>query len=573
MVIAMVRGKAPDITMLGGITVLLTLRVLTPKEALDGFSNPGMVTVAVLYVVAAGLRDTGALDAIVPTVLGVPKRAWGAQLRMMVPVAITSAFINNTPVVAIFLPLVIDWARRIRVSASKLLMPLSFATILGGTTSIIGTSTNLVVTGLAGVAKNPIHFALFDIAWLGIPTLIVGLTYMLMASRWLLPNRDAGGDESEHPREFMVAMRVDPDSAVIGKTIEQAGLRHLPGLFLVEIQRGERVLPAASPDTLLEANDQLLFAGLVESVVDLRRIRGLSPAINQLTKLVAPRPERRLIEVVVAARSSLAGLSIREARFRTEYDGAVIAVHRGAERVRSKIGDIVLKPGDVLLVEAHRQFVDRHRNDSNFALVREVEGSATPHYERAWVALLVTVVMIVANAFELIDLLQAALLAATAMLVTRCISVPRAFQAIEGRVLITIAASFAIGTALEKTGLARVFGESLVAVAHPLGPMAVVVGIYVATTVLTNFITNNSAAALMFPLTMAAAKASGLDPKPLLLVLMMAASASFATPIGYQTNLMVYGPGRYTFGDFVRFGVPMQVILACVTLGAYAVVF
>jgi di/tricarboxylate transporter len=445
-------------------------------------------------------------------------------------------------------------------------MPLSFAAILGGTCTLIGTSTNLVVSGLAQESSHPVTFGFFDIAWIGIPVLVSGLAYIVLAAPFFLPDRAEANEAVGNPKEYMVAMRVEPDSPVVGRTVEQAGLRQLPGLFLVERQRAGDVIPAVGPTTKLEANDQLLFAGIVDSVVDLRKVRGLVPATAQIDKLVAPRPERRLVEVVVASRSTLAGMSIRETRFRTEYDAAIIAVHRGGERVRSKLGDIVLRPGDVLLVEASPRFVRRHRHDRSFALLREVEGSAPPRHERALIAAVITVVMVIVSATGLLPLLTASLLAATCLLVTRCLNTAQALGSIEPRVLLTIAASFAVGNAIAGTGLATIMADGLVSAMAPFGPVGVIAGLYAATALLSSVVTNNSAAALMYPFCDAAATASGLELKPILLVLMMAASASFSTPIGYQTNLMVYGPGKYRFSDFIRFGLPLQVVAGAVTV-------
>ncbi len=566
MVAAMVRGLAPDLVLVAGLTLLLSVGILTPGEAVAGFSNEGMLSVAVLFVVAAGVRDTGGLDWVVRHVLGRPRGVATAQVRMMLPVAALSPFINNTPLMALMLPIVQDWARRLRISSSKLLMPLSWATILGGTCTLIGTSTNLVVTGLAKQQRPEIDFALFDIAWLGVPVAVVGLLYVPLFSRWLLPDRRGTLDESLLSREYTVAMRVEPGSPVVGQTVEAAGLRHLPGLFLVDIEREGAVMPAVGPDVRLRAGDELLFAGVVESVVDLRKIRGLVPATDQLEKLASARPVRRLVEAVVAVASPLVGRSVRESRFRTNYEAAIIAVHRNGERLRSKLGDIELRASDVLLLETHPSFVPLHRNDSSFALVSEVEGSAPPRHERAALAGGLMLAMILANALGWIPLFNAALLAAGAMVVTRCLTGADAIRSVEVRVLVAIAAAFATGTALERTGAARVLAEGLVGAAAPLGSLGVLAAVYVATTVLTELITNNAAAALMFPFAVATAEAAGLPVKPFLLVLMMAASASFATPIGYQTNLMAYGPGGYRFGDFLRFGIPLQLTLATVTV-------
>ena len=566
MVAAMVRNYAPDLVLVAGMTVLLTLKIVTPEEAVAGFGNEGMLSVAILFVVAAGVRETGGLDWVVRNVLGRPRGTAEAQLRMMTPAALLSAFINNTPLMAIMMPIIQDWARRLRMSPSKLLMPLSWATILGGTCTLIGTSTNLVVSGLAREHLPELELRLFDIAWLGIPVLLIGLAYVPVFSRWLLPDRGAGLDTRENPREYTVTMRIEPHSPIVGETIEEAGLRHLPGLFLVEIERDGEIMPAVGPDVKLRANDQLLFAGVVESVVDLRKIRGLVPATDQLEKLTGPRPIRRLVEAVIASSSSLAGKTVREARFRTIYGAAIIAVHRNGERIAAKVGDIELRTGDVLLLETPPAFLRAHGNDRDFALVGEVAGSAPPRHDKAWIAASLVLAMVVANAMGWISLLNAALLAAGAMIATGCLSGAEAVRSVEVRVLVAIAAAFATGAALQETGVARFFGETLVSLAQPLGSLGVLTGVYVSAAVLTELITNNAAAAIMFPFAVATAQAAGLPVKPFLLVLMMAASASFATPIGYTTNLMAYGAGGYRFGDFLRFGVPLQVLLAATTI-------
>lgn len=567
MVIAMARGVAdPDLLLLGGLTLLVTVGVLPLERAFAGFANEGVLTIGALFVVAAGVSETGGLDGLLRRVLGRPRSLAMAQLRMVIPISSVSAFLNNTPVVAMMVPVVTDWARRTGLPLSRLLLPLSYASILGGTCTLIGTSTNLVVYGLAREHDASVSIGMFDIAVLGIPTLLVGVLYMLVAAPRLLPDRSGSQNLVDRPREYTVAMRVEPNSTVVGQRIEEAGLRGLPGLYLVEIERDGEPMPAVDPETCIQAGDILLFVGIVDSVVDLRRIRGLVPATDQVDKLTHPRPERRLIEAVVGAQSALAGTNVRELRFRTRYEAAIIAVHRNGERVTGKVGDIVLRAGDVLLLEAPPSFLSRYRNDSNFALVNEVAGSAPRQHEKGALALWLLVAMVLVSALELMPLLLAALLTAGAMLLTGCLSPQEAQRSIEVRVLIAIAAAFGVGAALAESGAAAALGGALVELAAPFGPLATLGAIYVATALLTEFITNNAAAALMFPLAAATAETAGLPLVPVALIVMMAASASFSTPIGYQTNLMVYGPGGYRFGDFLRFGIPLQLLLAAVTL-------
>lgn len=571
MVVAMARNVAgPDVVLIGGLTALMALGIVDVPDALRGFASPAVMTVAVLFVVAAAMRETGALDLLARRVLGRPRLVATAQVRLMIPVVGMSAFLNNTPIVAMMVPLVLDWSRRTGIAASKLLIPLSYAALLGGVCTLIGTSTNLVVAGMAATLETPILIGMFDIAPLGVPVAIAGLVYVVIASRFLLPDTRGTPRSVDNPREYTVAMRVASDSPIVGQTIEEAGLRHLPGLYLVEIEREGDVMAAVGPEVRIRAEDLLLFAGIVDSVVDLRRIRGLVPATDQVHKLEA-RPDRCLVEAVVASGSPLAGRNVRDTQFRTRYKAAIIAVHRQGERVRAKVGDIVLQAGDVLLLETHARFVDERRHDGDFALVSAVEGSAPPRHHKAGLATVILLAMVAVVVGGVLDLLIAALIAAALLIVTGCVDGENARRSIEVRVLVAIAAAFGVGAALSASGAADALGGGLVRAAMPLGPIGVVAAIYVATTVLTELITNNAAAALMFPIAISAAEQSRLPIEPVLLALMVAASASFSTPIGYQTNLMVYGPGGYRFADFLRFGVPLQIVVMAVTIAFVAI--
>jgi di/tricarboxylate transporter len=556
---------AADVVLVAGVTLLLVSGVLTPGEALAGLSNEGMATVAVLYVVAAGLRETGAVDWLVQGVLGRPRNLFNAQLRLMAPVAAASGFMNNTPVVAMFLPAVIDWARRNRLPVSRLLIPLSYASILGGTCTLIGTSTNLVVNGLLTSHAGLPGLGMFDITRVGLPAALIGIAYLVLLGRWLLPDRRPVMDPQDDPRRYTVEMLVQTSSPLAGKSVEQAGLRHLPGMYLVEIERDGEVIPAIAPHQRLKSGDRLVFAGILDSVVDLQRFRGLVPATDQVFKLDVPRPERSLVEAVVSDSGPLVGKSIREGRFRNVYHAAVIAVARNGERVQKKIGDIVLRPGDTLLLEADPSFVERQRNSRDFFLVSRLENSQPLRHERATAALAILAAMVVAVSAGWVSMLLGALVAAGLMLVTRCVTGGAARAAVDWQVLIAIAASFGLGSALEKTGAAQQIAESLIALAQgsPWGTLTVV---YLVTMLFTELITNNAAAVLVFPIALSTSQNLGVSFLPFAIAIMMAASASFSTPIGYQCNLMVYGPGGYRFTDYFRVGIPLNLLMAAVTL-------
>jgi di/tricarboxylate transporter len=563
---------AADVVLVAGVTLLLVSGVLTPAEALAGLSNEGMATVAVLYVVAAGLRETGAVAWLVQGVLGRPRNLFNAQLRLMAPVAAASGFMNNTPVVAMFLPAVIDWARQNRLPVSKLLIPLSYASILGGTCTLIGTSTNLVVNGLLISRAGLPGLGMFDITRVGLPAALLGIAYLVLLGRWLLPDRRPVMDPRDDARRYTVEMLVQPASPLAGKSVEEAGLRHLPGMYLVEIERDGEVFPAVAPHHRLKADDRLVFAGILDSVVDLQRFRGLVPATDQVFKLGVPRPERALVEAVVSDSGPLVGKSIREGRFRNIYNAAVIAVARNGERLQKKIGDIVLRPGDTLLLEADPSFVERQRNSRDFFLVSRLENTHPLRHERALAAVAILAGMVAAVSADWVSMLQGALVAAGLMLVTRCTTGGAARAAVDWQVLVTIAASFGLGSALEKTGAAQTIAETLITLAqgNPWGTLAIV---YLVTMLFTELITNNAAAVLVFPIALSTSERLGVNFMPFAIAIMMAASASFSTPIGYQCNLMVYGPGGYRFSDYFRVGIPLNLLMAAVSLAIVPVVW
>lgn len=566
MVLVMAANVAgPDLVLLAGVTVLLLTGIIEPSEAFVGFSNPAVITIAALFVVAAGVKETGGLDLAARVVLGRPRSLAGGQLRMMFPVAALSAFLNNTPVVAMFVPLVTGWARRLDFSVSLMLMPLSYATILGGTCTLIGTSTNLVVAGLARQWDPTVRFQIFEIAQLGIPALGLGMMFIVLTSQRLLKDRQGALQELGKAREYSIAMRVEKGSPVVGQTIEDAGLRSLRGVYLYEIEREGRSLAAVPPSTVLREGDRLHFTGVVDSVVDLRKQR-IVPDTDQVDKITQSR-DRRLVEAVVAAHSSLVGQTVRQSRFRTIYDAAILAVHRQGVRVtETKVGDIRLQAGDVLLIECRPEFVEARQRDPNFALIAEVEDSAPPRHDRAWLAAVILFLMVLVNATSTMDLMTASLTAAALMLLMRCLTGEEARRSIDWPVLIAIAAAFGIAAAIQKSGAAEIIASRIVQLAEPFGSVGVLVAIYAITAILAALVTSKASAALMFPIAAAAAEAQGIGLVPMSYMMMIAAATAFATPIGFQTNLMVYGPGGYKYVDFLRLGLPLQTLVGISTV-------
>eukprot|EP01025_Chloroclados_australasicus_P010269 TRINITY_DN140_c1_g1_i2.p1 TRINITY_DN140_c1_g1~~TRINITY_DN140_c1_g1_i2.p1 ORF type:complete len:897 (-),score=140.21 TRINITY_DN140_c1_g1_i2:813-3503(-) len=799
---------SPDFVMVGMLALCMTARIVDTKQALQGFSNEGLLTVVVLFVVAAGISETGGLDHFFGKVLGTPTSTSAAQIRMMVPIALISAFLNNTPVVAIMIPIILYWCQKAHLHPGQLFIPLSFASILGGTVTLIGTSTNLVIAGLQADRFPESKIGLFDLSIYGVPVMLWGLIYIVLFSPFLLPGgrskkrmrrsstempgvanfmlglqvpasssvanktiesaglrgldglylasvkrdgtvfhavgpefvlaawdvlyftgmldkvqelanyfnlipitdededdippligspklitqggsssamlddllgklhsnrgalldhqngkKDNGGSSKQRTdppngrklssyrggnflqavvrddaeiigqtvrevgfrsrfsaaiisihrdgeriggklgdivleagdflvvdaaqefsalqddvmrnlsdirsagniadKEFMVAMQIIPNARLIGLTIERAGLRGLPQVFLTAIERKDgSIIHAAPPDEILLEGDVLWFAGAMESVNTLRKIPGLESYGDQVQKLNVDRLERRLVQVVISAKSNMIGKSVKEIRFRTKYNAAIIGVHRQGHRLRSKIGEIVLEPGDVLLLDTGADFVQSFKNDTSFALVSEVENSSPPRFDKVLIACLAAVAMVIVSQVSAtgISLINAGILAAAVMLFTKCLSGDQARNSIKWDVYITIAAAFGVSNALEDSGGAKAIANLLVSIGKGLGgDIWIMVAIYIATALLSNIVANNAAAALMYPIASQVASDQGIDQNLMSFLLMLGASAAFASPFGYQTNLMVYAAGGYTTMDFIRFGGPMQI--------------
>ncbi|MBU2098416.1 MAG: SLC13 family permease [Gammaproteobacteria bacterium] len=554
---------APHVVLMAALTILSVMGVLTPAEALGGFANSGLITVAAMFAVAAGLHASGGIDMLVNRFLGKPVTTRRAIIRLLLPVLPLSAFLNNTPVVATMIPAINAWSRKIGIAPSRLLIPLSYGSIIGGTVTLIGTSTNLVVAGQYQALTGRDDFGIFSITLVGLAVTVVGSAFMILVLPRLLPDRSTRRPFA-NMREFTVEVAVDPNGPLVGLTVEQAGLRELERLYLVEISRGKSVVTAAPSEETLQAGDRLVFAGETDAITDLLRINGLSASMGDGTPLMEDRAERRLVEVVVSQSCAAIGETVRSSKFHDRYGAIVLALARNGERIEGNLGNIIIQPGDTMLLEARPAFVSRQRYNKDFLVVNDLE-KEPPRHEKALLAWIILGAAVLAAGVGVISMLNAALIAVGTMMVTGCLTVSQAEKSLDMPVLITIAASFALGTALEKTGVAAVLAENMVALSGGR-PWLLLVLTYVAVTLLTETITNNAAAVIMVPLALAITQQAGLNPEPFMLAIMIAASASFATPLGYQTNLMVYGPGGYRFSDFLRAGIPMNIIVGMTAL-------
>jgi di/tricarboxylate transporter len=549
------------------MTVLVLLSasgILIPSEALAGFSNDGLITVAALFIVAAGIHSSGGIDLIMHWLLGQPGTVRGAQLRLCAPVVLLSGFLNNTPIVATLIPGINAWARKLGIASSKLMIPLSYAAILGGTLTLIGTSTNLIVNSQYQTLTGNAGFPIFAITLIGLPVCLVGLTFILwLFPRWLPDHRD-GDFEGEFPH-IAKQCAVAHDGPLVGKTVEQAGLRRLVKIYLVEIERDGSIVTAVSSEEHLRGGDRLVFAGNTEAISDLLRIKGIVPSTeDDRPALSQAREERCLVEAALSSHSECIGQTIRDSRFRDRYGAVILAVARGGERISGNLGTIKLRAGDTLLLEARPAFLTRQAYNRDFLLINDLE-QEQPRHNRAYLAWAILLAIVISASTEMLSMLNASLLGAGAILAGGCCSLSQAHKSLDLNVLITIGASFALGAAIYKTGVATQLAEQILSVSAGQTWLALVLA-YICVSVLTEIITNNAAALMMLPIALEIAEKSHSAPEPFVFAVMMAASASFATPLGYQTNLMVYGPGGYRFQDFLKVGIPMNIIVGITSL-------
>ncbi len=550
----------------GAVIVLLSLGVVSAAEALSGFSNPAPFTVAALYVVARAVEKTGGLQPLLSALLGrgngSSKRKPGlwSMARLLGPVAAASAFLNNTPIVAMVSPQVEAWAERRDESPSQYLMPLSFASILGGTVTVIGTSTTIVVSGLLESQGMP-PIGMFEISKVGLPLALGGIVLLLLLSPFLLPKRRGSLREFEEEfKEYTVNLLVQDGGALDGKTVEEGGLAHLDDVFLAEVRREGEIIAPASSQTRLQGGDLLIFAGRSDSVMELRGNRGLVSAEREHTMEVRE-PGHTYFEVVIGADSPLAGRTLREVNFRQEYRAVALAMHRSGDRFPGKLAEVPLRAGDTLVLLAGPRFraLWRHRRD--FLVISHLGGAPPTSTREAFLVVGVLIGIVALAASGLFPVLQGSLLGAFILVATRVLTPRETLEAVDIGVLFLIAGAFGLGAAIQGSGLADSLAAGVMSIAGDYGPTGALLGVLITTIFLTEIITNNAAAVLVFPIAMATAASLGLDPRPFAIAIAVGASASFLTPIGYQTNTMVYGPGGYRFGDYARLGFPLTVLV------------
>lgn len=557
-----------ELTVVGVLILLIIGKVITPEEAFKGFSNVGVLSIGVLFVVAGAIKSTGLLNDLNDIIYGDKRNSITKKLfRLLFPVTLFSAFMNNTPIVAMLIPSVRSWARKNNFSSSKFLLPLSYAAIFGGMCTLIGTSTNLIVHGLLIESGHP-GFSFFEISKIGAPAALLGLLYVgFLGSRWLPDRKEAIVELGEQTREFVIELKVTETYTGLGKTIEAAGLRHLKGLFLFQVERDKKIIAPAKPDEVIRLGDRLFFTGIPETIMELQKVPGLQlikEAVFDIKNFDSNKVKS--FEAVVSPSSPLVGKNVRESNFRERYNAVIIAIHRSGGRIQKKIGDIVLNPGDTLLLLAPSNFYSKWYHSRDFYLVSNpLKVDSSPLHQK-WITGLLLLGMIALTVLEILPLIVAAGLAAIGLIASKCISRSDAEDTIDWKVLVVIGAAFGISAAIENSGVAAFFAEKIVGLGDRFGIFGVLCGVYLLTSLYNTIITSNATAALLFPIALSSALTMGADARPFAMAVAISAAASFASPISYQTNLMVYGPGGYKFKDYLKFGIPLQMLIGILSV-------
>ena len=554
------------ITFLITIALLVVPGIITTTDILSSFANEQVAVIVMLLVIGQFLKRSPVIENLFHGLFMKTKSYLSFTSRLTSFVAVFSGFMNNTPLVALLLPYVVDWGRKNNISPSKLLIPLSYAAIMGGGLTLIGTATNLIANSIL-VQREGAQAALgmFSFFPVGAPLVIVGVLYIVFFGKKILPNNTGIlSSFNENTREYLVDLKVAVNSPLIGKTIGEANLRNLKGLYLVEIVRPDKVRTAPGPQEIMRAGDYLIFAGATENIVDIVNENLGLEMPNELEKL---KSKKEVVEVIISYNSSLSKKKIKDSNFRAKFDAAIIAVRRDGEKLFGKIGEIQLKKGDMMLCVAGHDFYKRIGQNNELTLVSNVRQLQDLGGKKSATLIAATFLSILFPALGLISLFQSLLLLFVFLLVTKIILFGELKRAININMIVIMGGALCLGVGMDKSGAATYIAENSLSFLAPFGALGLLAGIYVITNLLAAFMTNIAAVSILMPIAISTAKSYGFDILPFVLCVAFAGSKSFITPIGYQTNMMVYGPGGYSFKDYFKFGFPLTIIFMITTLG------
>ena len=558
-----------------GIITLGVFGILTPAEIISGFGNEQVAVVILMLVFSDVLKKTYIIENTFDRLFRNTRTYKGFISKMVLAVSGFSMFLNNTPLVAVMMPYVHSWTRRNNFAPSKFLIPLSYAAILGGSATLIGTSTNLIVNSMIQgqtVIPDLPKLSMFEFAWVGIPMVMIGWLYMVLFGNLLLPSKSGVTEEfSSNSREYVIEAKVPSNSHLIGKTVGEAGLLDIKGLFLVAVLRKSFRITAVPSDVVLDRGDVLVFAGETRNIAELITTKSglVLPEVGMLTRV----KRANVNEVVVSQNSTLINKSVRDTNFRGKYDAAIIAVHRNGEKIENSLGNVILKSGDVLLLFAGENFVSRTRDTNDFYFISNVSEFVKLEWYKSLTLIGGTILVIALSALNIISLFMGLLMLILVSMIFK-VTTPREIPAsIDYNLAMVIVLSLALGTAMMKSGAATLVADGIISVFLPIGKIGVLLGIYLITAILAAYITTKASVAIVFPVALSVAQQLGVVATPFILAVAYAAACTFITPHGYVTNLMVYGPGGYSFRDFVRIGMPITIVHMAVTVFVLSIVY
>lgn len=551
---------SPDLVAMSTMAVLLVSGLISTKEALAAFSNPGVLTVAAMFILSAALERTGVVEAVGDATTKLVGRTQTLALFGLIVIGVAiSAVINNTPVVVILTPVAIRLCQHLKIAPSKMLIPLSYAAIFGGSCTLIGTSTNLLVDGVAQNLGQP-AFGMFEIAPFGMVMAAVGIGYLLLAADRLLPARETASSilQDLPARQFLTEMIVLPDADLIGKSLEEARLTNMQGGRVIDVVRGDESLRRHLPDVRLQQGDRLLMKTGVEGLMGLRERAGIGFEFGENVREIATR-STSVVEGIVGPRSSFNGHRLADFNLRRRYGVYIIAVHRHGENLRNTLEEILLEVGDTVLLEGPAEGISR------LVASGDLINLSTPEHtpmrrDKAWIALAAVIAVVGLSAGDFMPIVALSIVGAVLVVMSGCLPQSETYKCIEWRILFMIIGMIPLGNAMDNTGAVKLLSESIVSIGGQFGPWVILSLLYLLALALTEIASNNAVGVLLTPIAIGIAQQLGVDPRPFIVAVMFAASAGFALPIGYQTHMFVYGAGGYKLTDFLRIGLPLDVI-------------
>ena len=551
-----------DLAALCVMVVLLLTGILTAEEGLAGFSNEATITIAAMFIISAGLFNTGLVSYIGRKVVKLFHRNFVVAITAtMIIVAVISAFINNTPVVAIFLPILLQVSVDTKISASKLLMPLSFASIFGGICTLIGTSTNIVVSSIVTKYDQP-PIGMFEFTSIALLFLAAGIVYMLFIGIPIIPNRRTGTDltSSFGLGEYLTEIILLGNARSVNKELRNAPLITELGLDIIEIKRGEKRIFLPPSSEVLRENDVLRVKCNVEKIKELQERKGimLKPGAKWKDEDIVA-DDIMLVEAVIAPNSDLIGKTLKQVGFRYRYNATTLAIRHRGKFMHDNIAGTNLLAGDALLIEVRKTNLDRLKESDDFVVVSEVSPPTFRKTKILWAIMIITGVVASAT-FGFLPISVSAIIGSVLLILTGCLSLEQAYKSIDWKIIVLLAGSLSLGLGLEKTGAAKLISSQVINLVGDFGPVAILSAVYLLTLVLTEAMSNNATAALLTPIAIVTANSLGVDPRPFIVTIAFAASLAFMSPVGYQTHLLIYNPGRYRYIDFVRSGGPLDFI-------------